>query len=317
MDYRETAALLQNKDHILILTHRRPDGDTIGCAAALCLGLRQLGKKAYVHPNEEAHELFTPYLEPVLAPSDFVPQFIVAVDTASWELIPDNATKFEAMVDLCIDHHGSNSYYAKASCVVPSHAACGELVYRILSELGPITPDIAMLLYVAVSTDTGCFVYSNTSAETHRIAADLMDIGCRHQWVNKRHFRTKSLPRLRLESTLIQNMRLMNEGATAIVAIPLALVSEIGASEEDLENIAAFIEQVKGVENAVTLRELHPGEYKISLRTGASLNASAVCALLGGGGHPAAAGCTVFGSLEEARDAMIHAISKVQSEGAS
>ncbi|MDF2838813.1 MAG: 3-to-5 oligoribonuclease [Evtepia sp.] len=313
MDYRQTADLLREQDGFLILTHRRPDGDTIGSAAALCLGLRQLGKTAYVFPNEEAHDLFTPYLEPVMSPKDFIPQFIVAVDTASLELLPDNAKIYQLSIDLSIDHHGSNTNYAKKTCVVSSHAACGELIYLILKELAPISSDVSLLLYVAISTDTGCFSYSNTTAETHSISAALIKIGCKHQWVNKRHFRTKSLPRLRLESLLIQEMILLNEGKTAIASISLELVSDLGATEEDLENITAFLEQVQGVEHAVTIRELHPGEYKISLRTGASLNASAVCALLGGGGHPAAAGCTVFGTLDTAKGNVIRAISEIQN----
>lgn len=313
MNYHDTAALLLEQDQILILTHRRPDGDTIGSASALCLGLRQLGKTAYVLPNLEAHNLFTPYLKDVLAPSDFVPSYIVAVDTASLELLPDNARALESKIDLAIDHHGSNTQFATVSCIVPAHAACGELLYLILKQLGPITPEIAMLLYVAISTDTGCFCFSNTTAETHRITADLIEIGCNQQWVNKRHFRTKSLARLRLERELVQKMILLDGGRTAIASIPLAMITTIGANEEDLENISSFLEQVEGVENAVTVRELRSGEYKISLRTGQALNASDVCSLLGGGGHPAAAGCTVFGTLESAQTAIQNAILQIQN----
>lgn len=317
MDYRQTADLLREQDQFLILTHRRPDGDTIGSAAALCQGLRNLGKTAFVLFNEEAHDLFAPYLEQIVAPDNFTPQFIIAVDTASAELLPDNAQKLQDNINLCIDHHVSNTNYAKGSCVIPSHAACGELIYLILKELLPvISSEIAMLLYVAISTDTGCFCYSNTTAETHQISAELIEIGCNHQWVNKRHFRTKSLPRLRLESHLIREMLLLNEGRTAIASIPLDLVSSLRATEEDMENIAAFLEQVHGVEHAVTIRELRTGECKISLRTGTSLNASAVCALLGGGGHPGAAGCTVLGSMETAQNDIIRAISYVENTSA-
>lgn len=314
MDYRHAAALLRKKDQILILTHRRPDGDTIGSAAALCHGLRNLGKTAYVLHNPDAHDLFTPYFEGLTAKEGFSPQFVLTVDTAAPDLIPDNANHFVDSIDLCIDHHGSNSGYAKETCVDPACAACGELMYLILKELGAITEAMAMLLYVAISTDTGCFVFSNTTPQTHRISADLMDIGCSHEWVNKRHFRTKSLSRLKLESMLTQEMLLLDEGRTVIVAITLELIARVGASEEDLENIASVLEQLKGVENAVTLRELQPNEYKISLRTGRTLNASAVCALLGGGGHPSAAGCTVAGNLEMARDAIIRSILQIQGE---
>lgn len=314
MDYRLAAALLRKQDQILILTHRRPDGDTIGSAAALCHGLRNSGKTAYVLHNPDAHDLFTPYFEGLTAPENFSPQFVLTVDTAALDLIPDNANHLVDQIDLCIDHHGSNSGYAKESCVDASCAACGELMYLILKELGSVTETMAMLLYVAISTDTGCFVFSNTTPQTHRISAELMELGCSHEWVNKRHFRTKSLARLKLESLLTQEMVLLDEGRTVIVAITLELIARVGANEEDLENIASVLEQLKGVENAVTLRELRPSEYKISLRTGRSLNASAVCALLGGGGHPSAAGCTFPGNLEQSRAAIISAIAKIQEE---
>lgn len=314
MDYRQVATLLRENDQILILTHLRPDGDTIGCAASLCHGLRQLGKCAHILPNHEASNLFTPYLEGLLAPDSFVPHFVVTVDIAAIELIPENAAHLCHRIDLSIDHHGSNSNYAKTSCVEPSCAACGELVYLILKELGPISTEMAKLLYVAISTDTGCFVFSNTTANTHRIAADLMEIGCAHQLVNKQHFRTKSLTRFRLESILAQEMLLLEDGQTVLAAITLDMVQRFGATEGDLDNIASFLEHLKGVKNAVTLRELSPSEYKISLRTGSALNASNVCALFGGGGHPSAAGCTINGSLEEVTLAMIRAIAQVQSE---
>lgn len=313
MNIHQAAVLLNKQDNILIISHRRPDGDTIGSAAALCLGLRYLGKTTYVLPNLEAHALFTPYLSNVTAPPDFVPDFVVAVDTASIELMPDNAQRYRTCVDLSLDHHGSNTAYAKQSCTMSSCAACGELIYLILKELIPLSSEIALLLYVAISTDTGCFVYSNTTAATHRITAELLDIGFDFPWVNKRHFRTKSLRRLRLESSLIEHMQLFDEGRTAISLIALKLVSSLSLNEEDMENIAAFLEQVEGVENAVTIRELQPGEYKISLRTGGQLNASDVCALLGGGGHPAAAGCTVYSTAEEAVSLIRGAILKTEA----
>lgn len=315
MQICQTADLLRQQDRILLLTHRRPDGDTIGSAAALCLGLRQLGKTACILENNEAHDLLSPYLEGLIAPSDYAFDFVVTVDTAALDLFPDNAADLHGRVDLSIDHHSSNSGYAKKSCVEPACAACGELVYAILKELGEITPQMAKLLYVAITTDTGCFVFSNTTAETHRIVADLMDIGCDHLWANKRHFRTKSLARLQLEARLIQDMLFLDEGRTVLAAITLEMIESLRANEDDLDNISSYLEHVSGVQNAVTLRELHPGEYKISLRTGGQLNASSVCSLFGGGGHPAAAGCSIMGSLEEAKKAIVAAIVQVQQAG--
>lgn len=314
MTVQETASLLQSLDQVLILTHKRPDGDTIGCAAALCLGLRQLGKTAWVLPNEDAHGLFDPYFQGVLAPADFQPQASVSVDVASQGMLPESAAPWKDNILLCIDHHGSNEGYAQHTLVDPAAAACGEIITKVLTQLGvTITAPIALLLYMAIATDTGCFVYSNTTPETHRIAANLMETGFDAQWVNKRHFRVKSLKRMQIESRLVRDMDLEQDGSLVFAYVTLDMIRELQATEEDLEDISSFIGLLEGVDNAVTVRQLKPEECKISLRTdGKSLNASLVCARFGGGGHPAAAGCTIHGTPAQAKAAMLDAIEQVQ-----
>lgn len=315
MDYREAAALLAEQNDILILTHKRPDGDTIGCAVGLCTALRKLGKTAWVLPNADATSLFTPYLEGCLAPGEFAPRFVVSVDIAGRSLFPENAKVWlEQGVDLAIDHHPSNEGFGRENCVDAGRAACGELIFDLVREWGEIDAAIALPLYVAVSTDTGCFVYGNTTPGTHRVAAALMETGIDYRGVNKRHFRTKSFKRLRLESMLCQNMELFDGGRIAVAAVTLEMMAVLDAREEDAEDVSAFAGQVEGVQTAVTIRELRPGECKLSVRTSAGLNASAVCALLGGGGHAAASGCTVHGSVEEAKRAILEAIEKVKSD---
>ena len=315
MDYREAAALLAEQNDILILTHKRPDGDTIGCAVGLCAALRKLGKTAWVLPNADATSLFTPYLEGCLAPGEFAPRFVVSVDIAGRSLFPENAKVWlERGVDLALDHHPSNEGFGRENCVDAGRAACGELIFDLVREWGEIDAAIALPLYVAVSTDTGCFVYGNTTPGTHRVAAALMETGIDYRGVNKRHFRTKSFKRLRLESMLCQNMELFDGGRIAVAAVTLEMMAVLDAREEDAEDVSAFAGQVEGVQTAVTIRELRPGECKLSVRTSAGLNASAVCALLGGGGHAAASGCTVHGSVEEAKRAILEAIEKVKSD---
>ena len=170
MTAREAAALLRGWDQILILTHRRPDGDTLGCALALRALLEQAGKTTWLLPNREATALFTPYLEGAFAPSSFTPQHVVAVDIASPSLFPENALPYRDRVELLIDHHPSNEGFGRHNWVEPDKAACGEIIYELVEELGTLTPRIALPLYVAISTDTGCFQYTNTSPNTHRVA---------------------------------------------------------------------------------------------------------------------------------------------------
>jgi len=312
MNDKQAAQLLHAQDNILIFTHRQPDGDTIGCAAALCAALRQMGKTAFIAPNEDAHALFTPYLVGYLAPADFTPSFLVSVDVAGTAMFIRSAASFADKIDLNIDHHPSNERFGKANCVDAACASCGELLYRILRELVPITPAIALPLYVAISTDTGCFVYSNTTPETHRVAAALMEIGIDYAAANKRHFRTKSYKRLKLESMIVEALECYDNNTTVIAPVTLEMMDAVSATESDVEDISAFVALIEGVKNAVTLRQLRPGECKLSLRTDRDLNASDVCALLGGGGHAAAAGCTITGTVEQAKAAIVQAIRTVQ-----
>lgn len=309
----QAAEFLAAHDRYLILTHVRPDGDTVGCAAALCRALRALGKTAHVLPNSEIIPLFSPYLEGLLAPEDLLPDTVVSVDMAARSLFPDNALPYLPRVDLAIDHHPSQEFFARETCLDAGRAACGELMYDILRQLGPVTADIALPLYVAVSTDCGCFVYGNTSADTHRVAAALMDTGIDVFPLNKRHFRTKSWARLQVERLLTERMHRYEGGKIAVAPVSLSLMDEAGATEEDMEDIAAFLGQIEGVETSVTIRELAEGGCKLSVRTSGGLNATKVCALLGGGGHAAAAGCTVSGTLVEAEAAILDAIRQVEA----
>ena len=315
LTYEQAAGRLLERDGFLILTHVRPDGDTVGCAAALCTALREQGKEAYVLPNPELTAIFTPYLEGLLAPSGYEPKTVVSVDMAARGLFPDNAQRYLDQVDLAFDHHPSQEFFARETCLDADRAACGELMYDVIRQWGPVSQAVALPLYVAVSTDTGCFVYSNTTPNTHRVAAALMEFGPFYRKVNKRCFRTKSLPRLRLESLLLSSMEFHDGGAIAIAGLSRAMMEEARAGEADAEDMAAFAGQIQGVRISATLRELAPDRTKVSLRTDESLNATRTCALLGGGGHAAAAGATVDLPLAEARRAVLDAIRAVQAEG--
>ena len=316
MDYQQAAAWLQARDRFLILTHKRPDGDTIGCAAGLCLALRRLGKTAWVLPNADATDLFTPYLEGLLAPADAAPDYVISVDVAGAGLFPREAQPWvERGIDLAIDHHPSYEGFGRESCVDSGRAACGELVLDLVSQWGPVDRAIARVLYVAISTDTGCFVYSNTTPDTHRAAAALMDTGIDAADLNKCHFRTKSWKRLQVESMLVAGLERHDQGRIALASVTLEMVDALQAQERDLEDIAAFVGQIQGVEIGVTIRELTDGTCKLSVRTIPGISATAICALLGGGGHAAAAGCTLQGRAPEAKQAILGAIAQVKAHG--
>ena len=299
---------------LLLLTHVRPDGDTIGSAAALCRALRDLGKTAYLLPNPGITETYESYAAPYWAEEGFTPDFVVAVDIAALSLLPENAKKYASCIDLAIDHHPSNEGFAKESCVLAEMAACGEIIYEIAGLMTPMTAEIALPLYVAVSTDTGCFVYANTTAHTHRVAAALMETGIAVAGVNKALFRTKSRTRLAMEAWMAEWAEYYDNDRVVIMQIPRSLCLDYKATEADVEELSSLAALVAGTDCGVTLRELEPGKVKISLRTGPRVNATKVCALLGGGGHAAAAGATLSATLSEAKQAVLQAIDMVVGE---
>lgn len=305
----EAAAFLLSHDHYLILTHRRPDGDTIGCAAALCRGLRMLGKSADVYDNPQFTKRFAPYLDGLCRAQLRDDDTVISTDIASKELLCFGAEDCAERIELSVDHHGSNSLSAKRTLLEAEKAACGEIVYALLLEMG-VSPsrEMAEALYIAVSTDTGCFKYSNTSGNTLRTAAALKDCGADTAPINKLLFDTKSLSRLKLEARLTDSIEFYANGLVGLCILPQKWLTELSVTEDDIDSISGFARSVEGVEIGVMIREIEGGRGKISLRTGPAYNASALCAELGGGGHSAAAGATVSGGIENAKNAVLQVL---------
>lgn len=307
---RGAAGYLEALDNVLLLTHVRPDGDTIGSAAALCRALRDCGQTAYLLPNPEITATYAPYAAPYWAPEGWQAEHIVSVDIADASLLPENAQSYRDRIELAIDHHPSQTFFARNTCLEADSAACGEIVYEIIQHLTALTADIALPLYVAVSTDCGGFQYGNTTARTHRIAAALMDV-VDVAAVNKALFRTKSRVRLAMESRMVADMKLFDHQRVVVMEIPLSLRQEMQATDADIEELSALPALVEGTDCGVTLWELRPGTVKVSVRTGPRVDACALCRILGGGGHHAASGATVEGTLDEARMAVLAAYRKV------
>ena len=307
----DTAAFLRSHDDYLILTHRRPDGDAIGSAAALCLLLRALGKRAHILNNPQITPHYRPFAEGLIE-NRLQPQHtVISVDLASPGLFPYSFDG-SAPVRLAIDHHGSNTRYAEASWIASECAACGEMIFALARELDvTLTIEMARALYLAISTDTGCFRYANVTADTLAIASALLACGVDAYPINKTFFETKRLPRLRLEAELTQNLALSAGGVVGVCAIPLALRHRLGLQEDDLDDISGFPRLIEGIEIGVVLREQEEGQCKISVRTSPNYDACAICQRLDGGGHKAAAGATVSGDVETGRVAVLKAIADV------
>ncbi|MBE6807637.1 MAG: bifunctional oligoribonuclease/PAP phosphatase NrnA [Ruminococcaceae bacterium] len=305
---RQAADLLKKADNILLLAHQYPDGDTLGSNFALCLALRSMGKRVRVLCGDPIPEKYD-YMTAEVPMPDFEPEYICALDVADPKLLgPALQAEYGHRVDLCIDHHSTNVGYATHSCVDASCAAAAMVILRIIRLMGVVlTPAIATCIYTGIATDSGCFKYSNADAEAHRMAADCMDVGVPYEMINRVNFDMKSRARIELERLALDGMEFHHDGRVAMMTITNEMVAKSGAKENDMEGLPPIPRQIEGVWVGITLRQKADGNYKISVRTGTHADASAICVLLGGGGHNRAAGCAVDGTLEEAKAAVLKA----------
>lgn len=311
MTAASTAEWLIGRDNFIILTHKKPDGDTLCSAAALASALRRVGKTAYLLPNEEATERYLDHMAEFFAPDGYEGESVIAVDASDTGRFPKNAASLSSRTDLCIDHHVSNSDFASISLVMPERAACGEIVFDIIKALcGGITPKEAELLYIALTTDTGCLAYGNTTADTISAVAELVRAGADNAFLNKKFFRTKSKSRIALEGMIFSSLRFYHDGKTCVATVTLDMLAKCGAVENDLDDIANIPGLVEGVVSGVVVRENPDGSSKISLRTLKSVDANAVCASFGGGGHPMASGCTICAPVDKAAALIVEEIGK-------
>ena len=310
----EAARFLEGKDRFAIVTHRRPDGDTLGCAALLCLGLRQLGKTAFVLCNPEITEKYAPLLAGLTKAAAEEGDTLVAVDVASANMLGAHFSSLEGKILLRIDHHGSATSFTDFELVDPEAAACGEIVYGVLTEMGAkLDVPMATALYTAVSTDTGCFRYANTTANTLRAAADCKEAGADTFSMNQLYFETNSLGRLRLQGWLVENALFLQDGKVVLCPLPRSKELELGLSEDDLENISGFPRSIAGVKIAATLRQEPDGKIKMSVRAVPGCDAAAICQKFGGGGHKGAAGASMDMTMEDAVKAVAKAIPQLDN----
>lgn len=302
------AKTLLSKDKILILTHRSPDGDTIGSGYALAMALRKLGKSVKVDctdPFPEKYSYFTDKLEKL----EFDEEFVVSVDIADTKLLGEKLSDYADKIDLCIDHHGSNTKYAKEYYVEASAAAAAQVIAKLIRLMNvEFDKDIANAIYTGITTDTGCFRYTNVTAETHRIAADMIDCGAESGMINRLMFETKSRSRLEIERRVMDSIQFYLDGRCAIAYATIDMMKESGAVDNDMEGVSSLPRQIEGVMAGITLREKNNGKFKVSIRTTDELDASAICANFGGGGHKAAAGCMITGTLNEAIEQIIEVV---------
>lgn len=300
--YNEAAEFLKSRDNFYILTHASPDGDTIGSGFGLCYMLRKMGKHANVYCSDEFPKRYD-FLYEGYMPQKFTPDTIVAVDVADKKLLGTKLAQYGDFVQLCIDHHVSNTEYAERLLVEPSAAAACQVVYRLAAETGMVELDskIAKCLYTGLATDSGCFKFECTTPETHLVAAELMKYDINAAWINRRMFDTKSKARIKVEQYVMSTMEYYLDDKCAIAAVTLEEMERVGLPVEETEGLAPLTTMLETVEVGVLIRQKDNDKYKVSLRSTGNVDVSEICRKFDGGGHIRAAGCTLEGDLEQVK----------------
>lgn len=299
---KECADILKEKDNILILTHANPDGDTLGSGFALCRALMKIGKICAVINADDIPKKYN-YLFDDIVEIKFKPDYVVAVDVATVNLLGGLEEQYK--IDMCIDHHSTNTEYANLLLLEDAPAAC-QIMYEVVLALGvEVDKKIADCLYTGLTTDTGCFRYDSTTAQTYRVAADLIDAGADNGRINRIMFETKSKTYARLERLAIESMRFYEHERVAVITVTQEMFQLTGSNAQETEGLAPLTRQIEGVEIGITIQERPDGTCKASIRTFESVNAAKLAACFGGGGHAQAAGCKFDCDVKEARRLLV------------
>ena len=309
------ARFLLEKDNFVIGIHANPDGDCFGSACGLASALINLGKKCLIlSPNALPGRLcFLNYSGvKVLEGTEGYEQIkdlkktYITVDVASNHLLGDLSAIFEENNEFAIDHHEKNAITAKKLYLESTASATGEIIFKIINELCEWSNEklwnkkIASSVFGAISSDTGCFKYSNVTSETHRIAAELIEKGATSADINYRLFDLKSPLQIAVEGYAYGNIELFEDAKISFIYISDKALYEIGANQSDTETVSQIGRGIEGVQVAAFMRDKGEGAYKISVRSNNDADMSVLCASFGvGGGHKKAAGCTIFAESPE------------------
>lgn len=301
VNVEKCARILKEKDNILILTHAQPDGDTLGCGFGLCRALLKASKKAKVLCADEIPKKYN-YLFENLDIPEFQEEYIVAVDVATEHLLGALEEKYSGKINLCIDHHASNTNYAEYLLLNADAAAAAETVFKVIKAMHiEVDKHIADCLFTGITTDTGCFRYASATSNTYRAAAELVDLGADNAIINRIMFETKTKTYAALERLAIEGMEFFCDDRICIITITQDMYKSSGSNEQETEAIAPLTRQTEGVEIGLTIREKANGKCKCSVRTYESVDASKLAQCFGGGGHKQAAACRFDCGVDEAK----------------
>ena len=301
----------------LISTHQNPEGDAIGSILALGLTLKSLGKEVQILTQDPVPEVLTflPGAQEIVhhAPLDGRFDMAFALDCGDRARLGEEFNKVRGIGKIVnIDHHVSNDFFGDLNLVDPRASSAAEIIFDLVRTLGaPLTREVAENIYTGLLTDTGSFHYSNTSPQTFAAARACVLAGVDPAEVSQKVYDTQPLPRLRLLPRVLDTLELLEEGRVTSVLVTQQMLKDAGATVAMTEDFINFPRSVQGVEVALLFREVTPRKYRVSMRSRGAVDVARIAAQFQGGGHPAASGCTVDGSLSEVQAKILEAVRKV------
>ena len=300
--FRALLTLFEQYQTFAISTHVNPDGDAIGSELALFLFLKKLGKTVRIFNTDLVPKKyqFLPYrdnIENAKASTDFRPEILVVLDASSRERIGTFLSKrlipTHAVVN--IDHHITAEAFGDHNIIIPTASSTAEIIYKFIKSTQiQIDEASALCLYTGLMFDTGCFRYSNATPETHRIAADLIEIGdFEPDEVYRYVYEHVSLEKIHLLGETLRTLELTADGKIAWVLVTQSMLNETKTTLDDLEGFVNQIQAIESVYVAICVCELPDGTTKISLRSEGRVDVAALAAEFNGGGHERASGCRI------------------------
>ena len=310
---------IKKANDIVILTHNNPDGDAIGSSLAVYIALKSAGKNVDVVIPEHAKDFdFLPGADKILnTGKEEAYDLAISVDCTDLKRLAGGKEFFEtAKKTVEIDHHSVNAMFADYNYVDPVSPSCCQVLIAMFEYYGvEITKEIANCILTGMITDTGGFQWGGVTPETFEFAAELIRKGAKIKEICRKALRNKTKAHCKLERLVYDRLEFYENDKIAISYITIEDNQNTGAKLGDEEGLTEMLRDIEGVEVAVLLKEKEgKNGYKASLRSHETINVSEICLLLGGGGHPGAAGCFIPGTLEQAKakilDAIKHAINK-------
>lgn len=319
--FQEIADAIRAHDTFIVLSHLRPDGDAIGSQIALGHALEQMGKTVhYINEDGTPDNLtFLPGSDKIQTPpaEPLDVQVAIALDCATKPRLGDNALNAASKATLWIniDHHVSNPGYGDLNHIDSISPATGQILYHLITEQGlPFSELSRDSIYVAISTDTGSFQYSNTTAATYEMAADLVRRGLDVGTINSQTYDNNPYRKIELLRSLLNTLELVDDGKVAHWELLNSVKEEYKLKPEDSEDLIDLIRGIEGVIVAAFFEELPDGKIRVSLRAkDSTVNCSELAQQFRGGGHARAAGIRMTGPLDDAKDKVLSAISGIMN----